>query len=103
MSKAIDKPILLQRINETTKQWSDVRTIHARINKAKADNEYLHGGAVRSKRSLIFEVRYYAELELIANHTQRFRILYNGIPYNIVDYDDYQERHLTVRLLGESY
>ena len=103
MSRVYDRPILIQQIDEITEQWGDCYTLHAKINKPKNNSEYLGGGAVQGKRTLTFEVRYFAALEDIALNTQGYRILYNEILYNITDYDDYMLRHKTVTLLGVSY
>lgn len=103
MSRVYDRPIIIQKIDEKTETWTDLYKTHAYINKAKSDNEYLSAGAIRSKRSLVFEVRYFANLEAISLNTQSYRILYKGVPYNIVDYDDFKLLHKSVSLLGESY
>ena len=101
--RVYDRPITIQRINDTTEQWENVYAVHAYINKSKADDEYLNAGAIQAKRSLVFEVRYFAALENIANNIQLYRIVYNDIPYNIKDFDDFQLKHRTVKLLGVSY
>lgn len=103
MSKTYDQPIVIQKINEATEEWEDVYTPHASINKNKNNDEYLSGGAIQAKRTLVFEIRYFADLELVANNTQLYRVMYRGTPYNIEDYDDYMMRHKTVKLLGVSY
>ena len=103
MAKTYDKPITIQKLNSQAKQWEDVFSVHASINKAKADNEYLSAGAIRSKKNLTFEVRYFANLEDISLNLQSYRILYRGVPFNITDYDDYMLKHITVKILGVSY
>ena len=103
MIKVFDRSIQIQKIDELTEDWTTLYTVHASINKAKSDSEYLGSGAVQNKRSLTFEVRYFPELKEISLNTQRYRILYEDIPYNITDYDDFMMKHKTVKLLGESY
>lgn len=103
MSRIYDKPITIQKINEATETWEDVFKVHASINKAKSDSEYLNAGAVRATKSLTFEVRYFAILEDISLNLQSYRVLYQGVPYNLVDYDDYMLLHKSVKLLGVSY
>ena len=103
MWKVFDRPIAIQRIDEATEKWETVFELHAYINKAKTDTEYLSAGAIQGKRSLVFEVRYFKEIESIDLDTQSYRVLYKGVAYNIKDYDDYQLRHRTIKLLGESY
>lgn len=103
MSKPFDRPITIQKINELTEDWEDVYKVHASINKAKSNNEYLSAGAIQGKISLVFEIRFFKNLEVISNDMQGYRVVYNGTPYNITDYDDYKLLHKTVKLLGVSY
>ena len=103
MSKTYDRPISIQRINEDTEMWEDVYKVHASINKSNSNNEYLNAGAIQGKENLVFEVRYFADIENIRLDTQRYRVLYMGVPYDIKDYDDFMLTHKTVKLLGVSY
>ena len=103
MARVFDRPITIQKLNSKAKQWKDVYKVHASINKAKNDNEYLSAGAIQAKRNLAFEVRYFSGLEDISLNLQVYRILYRDVPYNIVDFDDFMLKHKTVKLLGVSY
>jgi SPP1 family predicted phage head-tail adaptor len=103
MAKVFDKPITIQRLNSKAKMWEDVYKVHASINKAKSDNEYLSAGAIQAKKNLSFELRYFADLEDISLNLQMYRILYRSVPYDIRDYDDFMLQHKTVKLLGVSY
>ena len=103
MSKVFDKPIIIQQIDELTEDWVDVFKLHAHINKTKSDSEYLNAGAVQGKKNITFEVRFFKLLEGISFNLQSYRIVYQGVPFNIVDYDDFMEQHKTVKLLGVSY
>lgn len=103
MSRLFDRPIVIQKIDEITETWSDVYEVHACINKASGDNEYLGSGAIQGKRNLTFEVRYFADLEDISFNMQMYRVVYQGVPYDIKDYDDYMLKHKSVKLLGVSY
>jgi SPP1 family predicted phage head-tail adaptor len=103
MSQPFDKPITIQKIDELTEEWLDVFNIHSRINKSKTDNEYLNAGAVQNKKNLTFEVRYFKALEDIDLNKQCYRVVYQGLPFNIVDYDDFMLEHKTVKLMGVSY
>ena len=103
MSRLYDRPISIQKVNELTETWEDVFKVHASINKTKTDNEYLNAGAIQAKKNLTFEVRYFADLEDISLNLQSYRIVYQGVPYNIEDYDDYMLKHKTVKILGVSY
>lgn len=103
MAKVFDKPITIQKLNSKAKRWEDLYKVHASINKAKSDGEYLSAGAIQAKRNLAFEVRYFSGLEDISLNLQTYRILYRKVPYNIVDFDDFMLKHKTIKLLGVSY
>lgn len=103
MSILFDRPIVIQKINEVTEKWEDAYKLHAHINKASGDNEYLNAGAIQGKRTLTFELRYFSDIEDISFNLQCYRVLYQGVPYNIKDYDDYMLKHKSVKLLGVSY
>lgn len=96
-----DKPIIIQKIsNDET--WIDFLSLHASINKTK-QSEYLNSGAIQSKRTLTFTIRYFSILEDIAYNTQMYRIVYKGNSFDINDYDDFQLLHKTIKLVGVSY
>ena len=103
MAKIFDRPITIQKLNSQAKRWEDAYRVHASVNKAKSDNEYLGAGAIQAKKNLAFEVRYFVDLEDISLNLQMYRILYGDVPYNITDYDDFMLKHKTVKLLGVSY
>lgn len=105
MSRPYDKPIMIQKISEATEDWTDLfdKPLHAKVNKASADNKYLNAGATRATRSLVFEIRYFAGIEVVSHNPQKYRIVYQNVPYAIEDYDDYMLEHKTVKLLGVSY
>lgn len=103
MSRVFDRPVSIQRINEVTETWEDVYQVHASVNKNGTGNEYLDAGAIQAKRTLVFEVRYFKDLEDISFNLQMYRIVYQGIPFDLKDYDDFMLRHKTVKLLGVSY
>ena len=97
-----DKPIIIQTRDEETEKWIDKFKLHAKVNKS-GGSEYLNAGAVQSRSNRVFEVRYFPEIEDIDDSRDMYRILYRDRTYNIEDYDDFQEQHKTVKLLGVSY
>lgn len=99
-------PISIEKRNVDTELWEPfMGTVHARVNKnvRRTGYETVSAGAIQIKRSLVFEVRYSVKLKEIAHNTQLYRIVYDGETYNIIDYDDFEERHQTVRLSGAFY
>lgn len=103
MKHTFDKRIVIQKIDNATEEWTNQWIVHAYINKLKNDTEYLNAGAIQNRRTLVFEVRYFKALEQISLNAQAYRILFNGVSYNIEDYDDYLLTHKTVKLLGANY
>lgn len=103
MANTYDRPIIIQKQNKKTELWEDLYKVHAKINKASNDNAYLGSGASQSKRSVTFQIRYFDGLEDMDLNRQFYRILYQGEPYNIEDYDDYMFKHMNVKILGVSY
>ena len=97
-----DKPIVIQKIDQDTETWSDLWPLHARINKTTG-TEFVEAGADRSQSTKTFELRYFTELEDVDFNRGLYRIMYRDHTYNIVDYDDYMEKHQTVRLKAVSY
>lgn len=97
-------PVTLQVQSETDETWTDVNTLHAlKINRAGGGDESSSAGADQYHFRLKFEFRWRKALETAGRNPQIYRLVYRGMTYNIVDYDDYMESHRTVRLVGEAY
>ena len=97
-----DKPIVIQTQCPNTEAWTDTLRMHAHVNKTGGGTT-LAAGADQYQVRLTFELRYARALEQIALGVQPFRIVYKGRHFKVLDYDDYQERHLTVKMVGELY
>lgn len=102
MGYAYNIPIKIQKKDEETEVWSDFLDLHCRITRNKG-SEYMKVGAVQSNVERVFEVRYCSQLKAIEFNTSLYRVVYNGVNYNISDYDDFMERHINVKLVGLSY
>lgn len=94
-----DKPVAVEKLNED-EQWEAFTNIHFRINKTRG-GESSNAGAERFQATLTFEVRYSKPLEQIRSNTQIYRLKYRNEIYNIIDYDDFLEKHRTIKLTGE--
>ena len=96
-------PLIIQRQDETTEEWADALQLHAlKVNKT-GGGESFGAGAEQFRPRLTFELRWCKALEDAVYHPQVHRIVYRGRTYNIQDYDDYMEQHITVNLVGEAY
>lgn len=96
-------PVTVQRMDPDTEQWTDLLHLHAiKVNRS-GGGETFSAGAEQFHPRLVFDFRWTKALEAVAYSTQEHRLIYRGRAFNIVDYDDYMERHLTVRLTGEAY
>lgn len=97
-----DKPITIQVQDLTTEEWTDALHLHAHVNKTGGGQTF-NAGADQYRVSLTFTLRYGRALEAIAYNPQPYRILYRGRKFKVTDYDDFMERHLTIKLVGELY
>lgn len=97
-----DKPITVQKQNPNTEEWEDLWRLHAHVNKTRG-GQTLSAGADQFTATLDFTVRYFSKLEEVKYNPQPYRILYRGHTFKLADYDDYMERHQTVKLVGEAY
>lgn len=97
-----DRPITIQKIDEESETWSDLWSLHARVNKTTG-SEFVEAGANQSQSTKTFELRYFAALEDVDYNRGLYRIIYRGHTFNIVDYDDYMESHQVVKLKAVSY
>ena len=96
-------PLTIQRMNPETEEWTDLQKFHAiQVNRSGGGEAY-SAGREQFRPRLTFDLRWCKALEALRWDTQNHRIIYQGQQFNIVDYDDYMERHLTVRLTGEAY
>lgn len=94
-----NRPILIQKLNEDTEEWSDYLKLRSFVNKSKG-SEYLSSGAIQYSQELVFNVRYCKPLKEISLNTQLYRIIFENCIYDVVDYDDYMLKHKTVKILG---
>lgn len=97
----LNQKIMIQKLNEENNSYSDYYTCHSQVNKTSG-NEYLIAGAVSTKNKFTFVVRYCEELKNLQFGTQTYRIIFNDIIFNIVDADDFMQRHKTIKIIGES-
>lgn len=97
----LNQKIQIQKLNEDNDSYNDYYSCHAQVNKT-GGNEYLIAGAVSTKNKFTFIVRYCEELKKLQFDTQSYRIIFNGIIFNILDADDFMQRHKTIKIIGES-
>lgn len=94
------KPIIIQKLTED-ETWETISKTHASVNKASG-SAYLGSGSEQSSSGKTFTIRYRPELADIQFNKQSYRIIYGNVIYTIDDYDDYLEKHISIRLLGVS-
>ena len=96
-------PITIQAQDPDTEEWTDLLHLHARQANRSGGGEGFAAGAGQYHPRLTFSLRWCPALEALRYATATHRIVYGGRVWNIVDYDDYMERHREVRLVGEAY
>ena len=97
-----DKLITVQIQDENTELWTDSWHLHAYVNKTNGGQAF-NAGADQFKATLTFKVRYFSGLEALRYSPQLYRVVYRGHTFKVSDYDDFQERHNEVTLVGEAY
>ena len=96
-------PVTIQRQDPETEEWSDHLHLHARQVNKTGGGENFAAGSDQYHPRLTFTVSWCKKLEDIRYNTQQHRIVYQGHTFNIKDYDDFMEQHITVQLVGEAY
>lgn len=96
-----NKIIQIQRLDDNTQIYQDYYRCHAEVNKT-GGNEYLVAGAVSTKNKFTFIVRYCKELGNLQFDTQTYRVIYNDVIFNVLDADDFKQKHKTIKIIGES-
>lgn len=97
-----DKPITIQVQDPETEEWVDKLHPHANVNKTGGGTAF-NAGTDQYRASLTFKLRYVKALEDLQYSPQPYRVIYRGHTFKVVDYDDYQEQHREIKLVGEFY
>ena len=96
-------PVTIQKMDPETEEWTNLLHLHAlQVNRA-GGGESFSAGREQYHPRLSFDLRWCRQLEALRWDVRNHRILYQGHALNILEYDDYMEQHLTVRLTGEAY
>lgn len=96
-------PVTVQKMDPNTEEWSELLHLHAtQVNRA-GGGEAFSTGREQFRLRLAFDFRWSKALEALRWDIAHHRLVYQGHTFNIQDYDDYMEQHLTVRLVGEAY
>lgn len=103
MTRPFNIPIEIIKRDEETERWEETgKLAHAKINEnyRRTGLETVEAGGIQIIRSFIFEFRYSKELAKIAYDMQLYGIRYQGHNFNIVNYDNFQERNQIIKLTG---
>ena len=96
-------PVTIQHQDPDSEEWSDLLHLHAtKVNRA-GGGEAFNAGREQYHPRMTFDFRWCKALEALRWDPAAHRVVYHGHTFNITDYDDYMEQHLTVRLTGEAY
>lgn len=96
-------PVTIERMDPDTETWTVLLQLHAIQANKTSGGESFSAGREQYRPRLTFDLRWCKALEAVRWNPQGHRIVYRGHTFNILDYDDYMEQHLTVRLTGEAY
>ncbi len=96
-----DRPVTFQRM-AADESWQDAFTAHAWVNKARGSQD-VEAGAMRSRQTLTFRIRWQEACRDIPAEMQRWRVVFEGRAYAVTDTDDYLQRHRTLEVEAQSY
>lgn len=96
-------PVMLQRVNDETESYEDVKRLYALKVNRKSGAESFDSAAGQYHLTLTFRFAYTKVFEQVRFEPQHFRLVYNDQPFSISDYDDYMEQHLFVNITGVAY
>lgn len=97
----LNKIVNFQKIVDNSNDYIDYYKCHANVKKSSG-KETLVTGVITSKNKLNFIVRNCKELKSLPFDTQAYRIIYNGITFNIIDADDFQESNTFISIVAEN-
>lgn len=96
-------PVTIQHRDPDTEQWTDLLRLHAKQVNRAGGGESFAAGREQFRPALAFDFIWCKAIEAVRWDIAAHRLIYQGHAFNIVDYDDYMEQHITVRLTGEAY
>ncbi len=96
-------PVVLQKMNEETEAYEDVKKIHALQVNHRNGAESFDSAAGQYHLGLVFRFAWTRTIEAIRFDPQHYRLMYNGQAFAVTNYDDYMERHLYVNVTGVAY
>lgn len=89
--------INFEKLNTDTEEWGNHYQCWSKVNIA-GGNEYFAGRTEHSNGSVIFEVRYCDKLKDLYLKTQKYRIRFGGVVYDIQDVDNYMFKNTTLKI-----
>lgn len=97
------RPFKIQKYNTETEAWDDCYKLHAiSVNRTGGSTNY-GAAADQFHMQLTFTIRWQGFCNEIEANPNSYRIVYKNKPYHITDYDDFMQKHLTVKIVGEAY
>ncbi len=96
---AMNKPIIIQKLNAETEEWQNYYSCFAEVNKSSG-KEYFNAKTNITENTFNFKVRYIEKLSNIVFDTTGYRIIYKKNVFNIINADDKQERHINITLVA---
>lgn len=97
---SINKPIEIEKLNETTEEWKKYYNCQSEINKISG-KEYFSSASHKTQNTFNFKIRFNKKLEDILFNYEKYRILYNNNIFKIINVDDFKLKHINLILIGE--
>ena len=97
---ANNKFIKIQKLEVETEEWEDYYTCFAEVNKASG-REYFNAKTNITKNTYNFKVNFIEKLEDILFNTNGYRIIYKNKIFNIINFDDKQEKRIKITFVAD--
>lgn len=95
-----DKPIIIEKLDDTTEKFCQYYQCHAYINKTSG-KEYMASGTEKSSTSLFFQMRYCPLLKNIQFEFEKYRIKYSDYYFYIQDADNVKLNNRDIKIIGD--
>lgn len=95
-----NKPIKIQKLNNSAEVWEDYYSTHAEINKASG-KEYFNASTNITSATYNFTTRYCEKLEDVQYETAYYRVIYRNRVFDIKNVDNKNLKNHEITIVGD--
>lgn len=96
------KVIDILKLNITNEKYELYKTCHLLSVNKSSGKEYFNARTEISTSTLNFVLRYSNDLKDIIYNTQMYRVVYDGITFNVKNADNFKEQNRKLTIVGDS-